>query len=71
MIANVVSVAFGLRRMVASIYKPFSVKAFGSFTFPPADNEVEIFDFIISWRKSKCVGKGGGNCCRVNVAIDQ
>ena len=39
-----VKVATLLLRMVASIYKPFSVKAFGVLTFPPFF-EVENFDF--------------------------
>ncbi len=34
-IAKVVSVAFWLFNMVASIYKPFSVKAVGGFVLPP------------------------------------
>ena len=47
MMAIVVCVATGLFKMVASMYKPFSVKALGRFTLPPLI-EVDNFDFKAS-----------------------
>ena len=43
-IERVAFIACGLLRIVASIYRPFSVNALGSFTFPPFI-EVENFGF--------------------------
>ncbi len=45
MIEIVVFVAISLFKIVASMYNPFSVKAFGGLIFPPFI-EVENFDFI-------------------------
>jgi len=46
-IARVVCVAVGLFIMVASMYKPFSVKAEGIFREPP-QLEINIFDFKLA-----------------------
>ena len=43
-IAIVVAVASGLRRMVASMYKPFSVNAFGKTLDLDSEFAVKIFD---------------------------
>jgi len=43
-----VSVALWLLRIVASMYKPFSVNALGGLFFPP-QLEVKIFDSLTSF----------------------